>query len=189
MIQIASVFEIESVLNTPDVLASFSLTGEPISMAGFYQFPVDYTPKDLSFWNIGLIHDGAVMLFARLDAHRFDSHFLFPAHCRGKRGIAAASAMIHEMFTRYGANAIEGHPPRVHRAVRVFGTRLGYLPTGTTSIDGLGRECVDYELRRDQWLNVLRDSSSLQSRSPVLRDSVRGLRLRCENLPSEASNG
>lgn len=110
-----------------------------IDMRGFYKNP----------GNIALTADGAIMLFTPLTEVTYDSHFLFPPACRGKRALTAARAMLNEMFVTYGAEFIEGHPPVTNRAVCMLGYHLGFRRTGRIKHDPFGRLCWQYSLDRE----------------------------------------
>lgn len=139
--------DMNGLLNRPEIFDSF-FSGTGMSSADFV---IDMSGFYLRQGNVALACDGAIMLFPEIAHGHYDSHFIFPPECRGRRGLEAARQMLREMFTRYEAGVIEGSPPRENRAVRVFGTRLGYTPTGGSFTDQHGRECLEYRLTRDRF--------------------------------------
>lgn len=140
MMRLATTYDLDFLVNHPDIkpLLGFD-TPYYISMENVLPCP----------GNIAFMSDIGGMIFSQLEAFTFDSHFLFIPGSGGMAIKNAAQEMLDEMFTKHGAHVIRGYPPRDNRAVRVIGNALGYqkIPNGDF-IDGLGRHCETYELRR-----------------------------------------
>lgn len=103
--------------------------------------------RNISFWcPLG------AMIFGYEGPNVYDSHFLFiPGHS-AKEIRQYAKAMLHEMFTKYGALVIKGRPPRDNRAVRILGIPLGYMKIPNSEFtDDFGRKCEIYQVRKEQW--------------------------------------
>lgn len=74
-----------------------------------------------------------------------DVHFLFPPSCRGPAGLAAAYAMIDQVFVHEMCGRLIGTIKRDHAAARWFIRRLGFAPNGSDS------DVAHYQLTRDDW--------------------------------------
>lgn len=116
----------------------------------------DETPDEwfFSIGGVALEHDGGCMPFVPLDGFPgyFDTHFLFPSDMRGIRALNSARAMLREMFTTHDACVITGTISRSHRAARWFIRQLGFVPIGTSELDG--PPVVHYALDRTEWLGL-----------------------------------
>lgn len=138
--QKATTEDLDYLVNHPGIKPS---TGFPvdaqITMAAVYAKPR----------NIGFTSKIGGMVFGHEGNSVFSSHFLFIPGSSGAEIKKLARAMLNEMFTRYGACAIKGYPPRENRAVRIIGVALGYhkIPNADF-IDDFGRPCETYELRK-----------------------------------------
>jgi hypothetical protein len=99
--------------------------------------------------NIGFTTDIGGLFFENKGEGVFEIHFLFLPRSGGAAIKRVAKAMLGEMFTNRGACVIRGHPPRDNRAVSHIGYSLGFRRIDTDDfIDGNGRVCLTYELRK-----------------------------------------
>ena len=143
MIEYASTAQIEQAVNMPGIRGAFYPCAGYLDFSKFHRRPGNIALRDRE--------TGAVMLFARHAPYVYEAHFAFPQSARGKKGIEIATAMLDEMFASGGACVITGVPPRDNHAVRIFGYRLGFRPTGAFfALDGV--EYIKYELRKHQWV-------------------------------------
>ncbi len=140
MLRFATTYDLDFLVNHPSIKPQLGFdTPHYLSMEEVLLRP----------GNIAFMSDIGGMIFAQERAHEFDSHFLFLPGSGGRAIKNAAQEMLDEMFTKRGAHVIRGYPPRDNRAVRVIGNALGYRKTPNADfIDGLGRHCETYELRR-----------------------------------------
>lgn len=141
--RLATTDEINHLVNRPDISTAFGVPEDSyLDMSGFYD----------NQGNVALRSPVGCMLFPKIGHGVYDSHFLFMPGHMGWLIKKCASAMLDTMFTYYGASAIRGSIPRDFRAVRTMAYALGYKQTPDTPFkDGMGRECVTYEIRREQW--------------------------------------
>lgn len=150
MTRLATVTEIEAAANDASVLPEIAPGFDFVDMTAFYQRP----------GNFALIEGDAVALFAEIEPGVVEGHYLFPDSVRGKKAVDAARKIIDTVFTVYQPRAIHGATPRDNRAARVMNRVLGFKPLGRTKEDASGRECVCYELRREEWAVLSAESSA-----------------------------
>lgn len=138
---VTSSSELNAAVNEPGVLAAVA--------PGFAEFDLSDFLSDPR--NVALRCGDAVAIFEYCAPGVYDGHYLFPKNVRGKVALQAARKIIHEMFTKYRAIVITGSIPREHRAARCLTRALGFQKSGE-STDATDEGCVDYELRRDEWV-------------------------------------
>ncbi len=108
-----------------------------------------------------LLHNGkdAASIFEFRGPGIWESHTMFLPSCRGRKGIEAAKAMIHEMFTEHGADILWGATPIDNRAAQMFNRFIGAktLGTGVHAVSGPVRYFrVDKaEWVRDHWNSAI----------------------------------
>lgn len=138
----ATILEIEQAANDPSVHRYLGIDGH-IDMSDYY-----VRPKNTAFHK-----DGSVILFAHVSEGMYEIHFLCVPPLRGKALLTWARELLDEMFTVNKACAIVGTPPRDNRAVRTFGTALGFKKTDIADFpDELGRTCCSYLLKASEWV-------------------------------------
>ena len=144
MVEIAAPEELTMLVNHADIRRHFGIPENMyVSMKEFYHRE----------GNVAFTSPAGCMIFGLKEPGTYECHFLFRP---GSKDIIRYARQMHdELFTNYGAHVIKGYPPRSNRAVRTLGVALGYEKTGSNHIDGLGRTCEIYELRRDRWATLL----------------------------------
>lgn len=144
MIRLAEYADINKLVNDKDIKEMLGLSDfTHIDMGNFYNERNN---------NVAFISPAGGMLFGDHGKRVYESHFMFYPRSNTADIMRYAREMHAEMFTKYKATVIKGHPPRGHRAVRTVGVALGYEKVPNTHIiDELERLCDIYEMRREKW--------------------------------------
>lgn len=109
--------------------------------------------RELSMADIqaGAEMPGLAMVFEWTSPATYAMHTMALPSFRGKRVIAAAKALIHEMFTVHGAENLWGHTPIANRAARMFNRLVGAKSYGVRDQFAVGESEVFYG-SRETWL-------------------------------------
>jgi hypothetical protein len=129
------------VANQPEVLAFAAAPGVPaLDLTAFFR-----NPNNRMFGD-----ELGVVIFVQESEDVYRAYMLFTADCRGRDALRVMRKALRGMFTSGGARVIIGTTPREYRAARAMIRALHAKPTGD-SIDGYGRNCIDYVLERAEW--------------------------------------
>lgn len=143
IINTATVQDIQAAADDPDVKRGLGLPADMfVDMSRYYAG---------NGGNVAYEYGGNVVLFPDAALGVRHVHFLC-GKTKGKELLRICRVMIDKLFTETDASVIVGEPPRDNRAVRAFGTALGFnkIPNSEHT-DELGRVCDRYKLERKTW--------------------------------------
>lgn len=134
--------ELNEVVNHPDIHPAWGVDQE-IDMSNFYN-----EPKNIAYASI----KGVVVFGYRGDGV-YEVHMMKKKKIKAKEYRDLVRQCINTLFTVEGADVIIGQPPRSNRAACFFANTLGFQKQDEI-MDGLGRKCNHYELRKEQWVTL-----------------------------------
>lgn len=141
--------ELDELANHPDVHEAIAPRAVKLALGLLFEDPRNII--------VGNKLGGVLLVYVAPGIYQW--HYLMTTALSGRAKLALAREALRTAFTVYGAHAIHGSTPRDFRAARWFNRALGASPTGT-SIDGAGRECIDYRLDQGTWASLATSSAA-----------------------------